>query len=243
MVRRRARMPSISRRRSTRLLTAAIIAMVLQGPRIAILGAQVPDTAVTHMDSVIVEPTAVAPAAQAVTDTLVAPISPGGAFIRSLIIPGWGQSAFEAYTRGGIYFSGWATNWFMIVKTRARLGEARNRLDLRTVQIRDSLIHSPPAPDVPPNPDSMRAVLDTTNLLQTVLGEDRVGADLQGLIQSREQQREDWIAWSIFWLLASGIDAFVTAHLADFPATIDVEPNMDRSVSLRVDVPFPRRRP
>jgi len=224
------------------VLAAGILAAVLPvfGP--ATLGAQVPDTIVTHIDSVIVEPRAVAPVAPVLEDTLVAPMSPGGAFIRSLIVPGWGQSAFEAYTRGGVYFSGWAGNWFMLFKTSTRLGEARNRLDLRTDQIRDSLIHSPPAPDVPPNPDSMRVVLETTNLLQTVLGQDRIGTNLQGLVRSREQQREDWIAWSVFWLLASGIDAFVTAHLAEFPAEIDIEPNMDRSVSVRVDVPFPRRR-
>ncbi len=205
--------------------------------------AQVADTAITHIDTVLVAPAAVADTLPAPPDTLVAPMTPGGAFIRSLIIPGWGQSAFDAYTRGGIYFSGWAANWFMNFKNYTRLGEARNRLDLRTVQIRDSLIYTPPGPDVPPNPDSMRAVLDTTNLLLTVVNQDPVASNLQDLVQSREQQREDWVAWSIFWLLASGIDAFVTAHLADFPASIDIEPNTDRSVSLRVEVPLPRRRP
>lgn len=206
------------------------------------LHAQDPDTVITHVDSVIVAPEAVAGVGTAV-DEVQLPITPRTAFIRSLVIPGWGQSAFGAYTRGGIYFAGWTGNWFMNVKNHVRLNEARNRLDLRTTQVRDSLIHSPPAPDAPPNPDSMRAVLDTTNLLETTVRADAIGADLRGLVSSREQQREDWIAWSLFWILASGIDAYVTAHLADFPATIDVEPNLDRSVSVRVDVPWPRRRP
>lgn len=191
------------------------------------LVAQVPDT-------LEVEPLG---AARDRVEQAVRPFSPRGAFIRSLIIPGWGQAGFEAYTRGGIYFAGWAGNWYMNFRTITRLNEARNRLDLRTGQIRDSLIAS--APD----PDSMRAVLDTTNILQTAVGEDPIGADLRGLVSSREQQREDWIAWSLFWILISGIDAYVTAHLADFPAGFDVEANADRSVSLRVDVPFPRRRP
>jgi hypothetical protein len=206
------------------------------------LHGQDPDTVITHVDSVIVAPEAVAGVGTAV-DEAELPITPRAAFIRSLVIPGWGQSAFGAYTRGGIYFAGWTGNWFMNVKNHVRLDEARNRLDLRTAQVRDSLIHSPPSPDAPPNPDSMRAVLDTTNLLETTVRADAIGADLRGLVSSREQQREDWIAWSLFWILASGIDAYVTAHLADFPATIDVEPNLDRSVSVRVDVPWPRRRP
>jgi hypothetical protein len=163
--------------------------------------------------------------------------SPGGAFLRSLLVPGWGQAEFGAYARGGIYFAGWTANSFMNFKNQTRLSEARNRLDLRTGQLRDRLIADAP------NPDSMRAVLDTTNILEETLQADGVASNLRDLVRSREQQREDWIAWSLFWLLAAGVDAFVTAHLADFPAVIDLEPHTDGSLSLRVDVPFPRRRP
>jgi hypothetical protein len=200
------------------------------------LGAQIPDTVITHVDSVIVDPAAVAAVGSA-PDTVARFPSPGGAFLRSMIIPGWGQAEFDAYTRGGIYFSGWTANWFMNFKNQVRLREARNRLDLRTDQIRARLIAEAE------NPDSMRAVLDTTNVLSEAVRGDAIGGDLRNLVSSREQQREDWIVWSVFWLLASGVDAFVTAHLADFPAAIDLEANADRSVSLRVDVPFPRRRP
>ena len=58
-------------------------------------------------------------------------------------------------------------------------------------------------------------------------------------MSARTQQREDWIAWSIFWILASGIDGFVTAHLADFPADIELSPERDRSLRLEVRVPLP----
>jgi hypothetical protein len=200
------------------------------------IAGQVPDTIITHVDSVIVEPSAVAGVGIA-PDTVARFPSPGSTFIRSLIVPGWGQAEYGAYTRGGIYFAGWTANWFMNFKNQVRLREARNRLDLRTDQVRDRLIAESE------NPDSMRAVIDTTDVLVRAVREDPIGGDIQNLVRSREQQREDWIAWSVFWLLASGIDAFVTAHLADFPAVIDVEPNPDRSVSLRVEVPFPRRRP
>jgi hypothetical protein len=165
------------------------------------------------------------------------PLTPGGAFVRSLVIPGWGQSAFGAYTRGGIYFSGWTANWFMNFKNQVRLQEARNQLTLRTSQIREQLIADSP------NPDSMRAVLDTTNVLPSAVRADPIGGGLHGLVRSREQQREDWIAWSLFWILASGVDAFVVAHLSDFPAVIDFEPQAGGGVSLKVEVPLPRRRP
>jgi hypothetical protein len=218
-----------------------LLILALLGAGVSALRGQVVDTVITHIDTVVVAPEAVAGVGEA--PDVVLPMSPRAAFIRSMVIPGWGQSAFGAYTRGGIYFAGWTGNWFMNFKNHVRLNEARNRLDLRTAQVRDSLIFSPPEPGAPPNPDSMRAVLDTTGLLLATVRQDPIGSDLQGLVSSREQQREDWIAWSLFWILASGIDAYVTAHLADFPATIELEPNLDRSVSVRVDVPLPRRRP
>lgn len=165
------------------------------------------------------------------------PITPGGAFLRSVILPGWGQAHFEAYTRGGVYFSGWVGNNFMNFKNQVKLNEARNRLDLRTTHVRAALIAD--APD----PDSMRAVLDTTDVLDTAVRNDALGSHLLDLVRSREQQREDWIAWSLFWLLASGIDAFVTAHLADFPAAIDMEPRADGGLSVSVQIPWPRRSP
>jgi hypothetical protein len=200
------------------------------------LVAQEPDTAGAVEVPLPAAPV-VQPGAGIASEEPARPLSPRGAFIRSLIIPGWGQSAFGAYTRGGVYFSGWAANWFMNFKTQTRLHEARDRLDLRTAQIREELIAA--APD----PDSMRLALETTNLLFQAVRDDPIGSDLQGLVGSREQQREDWIAWSLFWILASGIDAYVTAHLADFPGEIHVEPQPDGRVSFSLAVPIPRRRP
>ena len=67
----------------------------------------------------------------------------------------------------------------------------------------------------------------------------RLDSTLGDLVDAREQQREDWIAWSLFWLLASGVDAFVNAHLADFPAAIELEPAQDRSLSVSLQIPLP----
>lgn len=203
--------------------------------------AQVTDTTQVPVDSVVVSPEARPTVTAAAADTLL-PISPRGAFARSLLVPGWGQSAFGSYFRGGIYFAGWAGNWFMIFRNQVRLDYARDQFDRRARQIEDELIAASP------NPDSLRAVLDTVPsvLDQAIRADDGPGAsgnELRKLVGSREQQREDWIAWSIFWLLASGVDAYVTAQLADFPADIDVRRNADRTVSLGVQLPFPGKRP
>lgn len=163
--------------------------------------------------------------------------TPRSAMIRSFVLPGWGQARYDAYFRGSIYFAGWAGNWFMNFRTAARLGEARSGLQLRRDQIEAALIEGSP------NPDSMRAQIDSfPDILDTAVENDAKGSELQGLVEARKDQREDWIAWSIFWLLASGIDAYVTGHLSDFPAEVDMRPNQDGSVSLRLEVPLPVRK-
>lgn len=174
------------------------------------------------------------PAAQR-ADTAALPITPAGAFVRSVILPGWGQARFESYFRGGIYYAGWVGNWFMFFRNQYRLESARTRFDLRADQLEAALVATSS------NPDSLQAQIDSfPSILQPVIEEDSLGNDLRKLVRAREEQREDWIAWSLFWLLASGIDAYVTAHLADFPAAIELRPNQDRSLTLRFEVPFRR---
>ena len=219
-----------TRRRSVQAVAIALLPL----PAIA----QVPDSIGVPVDSVIIAPAVPVAAVPAEGDTTPRePLSPRSAFIRSMILPGWGQAEFGSYLRGGVFFAGWAGNWFMNFKNVVRLNEARDRYDLRAGELRDSLVTTSP------NPDSMRAVLDTTDLLDLTIRADSAGNDLRKLVRGRKQQREDWIAFTIFWILASGVDGYVTAHLADFPATIDVETGMDGGFSLRLEVPVGRRRP
>lgn len=225
------------RRRNLIVVVAALGALGAVPPE---LPAQIADTSQTPVDSVVITPEA-EPAIVPADDTVVLPISPRAAFARSLVIPGWGQAAFDAHTRGGIYFAGWAANWFMIFRNQVRLNEARDRFGQRAAQIEAGLISGSE------NPDSMRAVLDRDpTILQAAIradeGPGNTGNNLRKLVRAREQQREDWIAWAIFWVLASGVDAYVTAHLYDMPATIDVQQHADRSVSVGLDVPLPVRR-
>src|SRR5206468_2047203 len=57
---------------------------------------------------------------------------------------------------------------------------------------------------------TFNATIDTTSSV----------APVKSLVKSRENQRQDWISYTLFLTLADGLDAFVAAHLADFPATI-----------------------
>jgi len=54
-------------------------------------------------------------------------LSPGGAFLRSLVLPGWGQSELGLPGRGGIYFTLEAGSLWMYIKSVRKLGEARER--------------------------------------------------------------------------------------------------------------------
>lgn len=59
-------------------------------------------------------------------DTLDGPaVSPGGAFLRSLALPGWGQAYVGAPGRGVVYFAMEAGSLWMTYKTTRQLREAR----------------------------------------------------------------------------------------------------------------------
>ena len=204
------------------------------------LAAQDPDTARPAVDSVIVGPEVpVATVAEGDTTTRQ-PMSPRGAFIRSMILPGWGQAAFDAHFRGGVFFAGWVGNWFMNFRNAVRLSEAKDIYGMRKRELADSLIA------VSPNPDSTAAAIAENGVGEQVIFADAPANLWRKRVRAREEQREDWIAWTLFWILASGVDGYVTAHLSDFPAAIDLEPEGGGAVTVRFEVPvgpFGRPRP
>jgi hypothetical protein len=58
------------------------------------------------------------------------------------------------------------------------------------------------------------------------------------LVRDRENQKEDWITLSIFWLFFSGADAFVAAHLQDFDVHVNAVPRPGGGgTELRATVP------
>ncbi|MFQ5678653.1 MAG: hypothetical protein ACE5HP_04270 [Gemmatimonadota bacterium] len=57
-------------------------------------------------------------------DTLP-PISALGGFARSLVLPGWGQTALDRPVRGGIYFGLEAASLFMLFRAQSKLSAAQ----------------------------------------------------------------------------------------------------------------------
>ena len=60
------------------------------------------------------------------------------------------------------------------------------------------------------------------------------------LVEIRSQQKEDWLAVGLFFLFFGGADAFVAAHLADFPQPLEtaIRPLPEMGVELVFSLPF-----
>ena len=57
-------------------------------------------------------------------------ITPRGAFLRSLVLPGWGQSEIGAPERGVVYFALEAGSLWMVLKSQHRLSQAYERQEI-----------------------------------------------------------------------------------------------------------------
>jgi len=186
-----------------------------------------------------------ATAAAVSQDTLAArPLSARGAMIRSFILPGWGQSAVGSYVRGGVWYSIEGTNIYMLLRTIARLHQIRD-VERRTVTIVTDSLNDFIARSLDPNqmPDPLDS-LEAVRLQDPLAFEDAVAADTsvaiaRKLVRARSQQRQDWITYTIFFTLLSGVDAYVNAQLRDFPTSILSEVRRDGSVAISVKVPLP----
>ncbi len=163
-------------------------------------------------------PPAVGLGGGAEADTIpVEGVSPAGAFLRSVAVPGWGHASIGSYLRGGFYLAAQGGTGWMLLRIRSRLASATARVDaLEEVET---------------------ARLELAGIVDPLIVEDSLAAneeiaDRRGLVAAREQQREDWLALGIFLILLGGADAFVSAHLKDFPA----EPVFNATEDGRVDV-------
>lgn len=159
--------------------------------------------------------------------------SPGGIFLRQLLVPGWGHAILGANIRGSVYFAARAGSLYMLVRTIGRLDQARGLERRQSAAVRDSLLAR-----AAEDPDFARQ-LERPGALEAAIAEHPRTKVLRELVSAREQQREDWITWTIFWTLISGADAFVSAHLSDFPAQVTAEPEPDGGVRLQLRVPVP----
>lgn len=112
------------------------------------------------------------PAAPVDTTVMVRPVSPMGAFFRSLLIPGWGQAKLNRKLTGGIFVAWEGVTLGMTLKTSHELNYLR-----------------------------------------------RTGS---GRVEVKEQEKEDWIVLLAFNHLLSALEAYVSAHLWDFPGDLEM---------------------
>jgi hypothetical protein len=154
-------------------------------------------------------------------------LAPGKALMRSLLLPGWGQFSVGATGRGAFFLAAQGSSYYMLARTRSRLNDARDKHETQRELARDSILSVPE--------------VDTTNLELKIDSLDAVIAR-KSLVNSRERQMQDWITYTIFFTLASGVDAFVAAHLADFPVQIETQPQTNGSMDVKFTVPLPSRR-
>ena len=155
-------------------------------------------------------------------------ISPRGAFIRSLIIPGWGHAAVGAQGRGGFYFLAQSASLWMVAQSHGLRSAARELRHLEASAADERL--------------RGEGVTDPFERRQAVRADPRV-VERQELVDTRAQQVEDWVALSVFLLLIISADAFVSAHLMEFPEPLGLEvqplPGSGRvEVGLRLADPF-----
>ena len=167
----------------------------------------------------------VTPTAPAQDSAAPAPrgVSPGGAFLRAVALPGWGHTSIGTHTRAAFYIGLEGMTAYSLLRTQSRIREVRARADLRTRALRRDL--------------EAAGVTDPEEIA-VALEEDEALEDLESLAASRGQQREDWAALGLFLLFLSGADAYVSAHLQNFPEPIELEmapsPRGGVAVGLRI---------
>lgn len=174
---------------------------------VALAGAALAGGAATSVQAQAAPGPGAASDSAAVADSVAAGLSPSGAFIRSALIPGWGHVATGSLTRGAFYFGWEALTGWMIFKSHRRAGTAQQRLALWEDRLTAELLRA----GTPPESIESRLEADAETLR------------LRELADARKEQREDWLALGIFTLLLSGVDAFVSTHLQDFPEPLTVE--------------------
>jgi hypothetical protein len=157
------------------------------------------------------------------------PVSPRGAFLRAMAVPGWGHAAIGSFGRGAFYFVAESATGWMMVRTRTRLAAAKRVEALRREEVLARLAAEGVEPDE----------------VGSALANDSTMVAAGSLVEARSQQFEDWLVLGIFLAFFSGADAFVSTHLRDFPTPVGVAVTPLRSgveVELRLPLGGPPRR-
>ncbi|MFI5234955.1 MAG: hypothetical protein ACHQXA_04530 [Gemmatimonadales bacterium] len=120
----------------------------------------------------------------------IPPISPMGALLRSMLIPGWGQATLGRKLTGGMMVAWEGVTLGMTIKTSHELAYYENTNDFR--------------------------------------------------IHAKEQERQDWLVLLVFNHLFSGLEAYVSAHLWDFPPDLRFQVLPHGGVGASFTLPLPR---
>lgn len=128
-------------------------------------------------------------------------ITPRGAMIRSMILPGWGHVATESFGRGTFYVAAQGGSFLMLWQSLQRKRQAES------FERRERGLSAERLLSAGMDPDSVAVAVD----------QDRAVQGWAGLASSRGEQVEDWAALSIFLMLLGAVDAYVAAHLMDYP--------------------------
>lgn len=168
-------------------------------------------------------------------DTMRKFISPRAAFIRSMLIPGWGQFSVGAEKRAVVFIGLQSASWFMLIKTLKKIGDARDIESERIGFVSDTL-HALMARDT-----AQARLLGDPIEFQRRIDEDTTVTGIRNVLNARKEQRQDWVTFTIFITMASAADAFVAAHLADFPGRISAEPRANGALQFKMTMPAPRR--
>jgi hypothetical protein len=163
--------------------------------------------------------------------------SPRAAFVRALLVPGLGHFTIGEYRRGTVYFTMQTASWAMLTKTLLSLQDARSGERRMSGLARDS-VEGAMAQDTA----LARQLRDDPEAFDRALLTYRDLASHRGLVSAREQQRQDWIVYTLVTTFAAAIDAYVTAHLSEFPADITTSRSRDGATRIGVSVPVGRRR-
>lgn len=159
--------------------------------------------------------------------------APRNAFIKSLLVPGWGHFSIGAEGRGLFYVALEGSSWYMLVKTLGKLSDVQDKQSAFERIARDSLDNL-----IANDTAAARRLGDPVAYDAAVAGHPDV-ARISPLVRARKQQRQDWITYTLFFTFLSAVDAYVTAHLTQFPADMTVAPAQDGGLLLRLDVPIP----
>jgi hypothetical protein len=150
------------------------------------------------------------------------PLSPGRAFLNSLLLPGLGQSRLRRQVPAAFYYTIEVVSIAMLHKTRTDLRIAKELARTRVVD----RFQVDPITGEPVLVDGAFVPVDT---VANRFDEERVS--------SRQQQFEDWAALLVFNHLFSGADAFVASLLWDVPARVGFRPVGGR-IGLGLTVPW-----